>query len=292
MAPRLTMHGVHRLKVSLRKRLWRNVRGHFRSRVLSCYGVAILAETKNGTLAVDPADFNVSRQLLTRGEYDWKEVQLLSRLLNRTSRVAVVGAHIGAVLIPLVRMAEVRSAMAYEPSPRNFKLLQINLAQSGLSQVVEAKNIAVGERSGRARFTENRINTGNSRLTARGGNVEVALETLDATIPDDWDSIDLIAMDVEGAEVRAMRGATRTLKKTKCFYVEFAPEQLHEQGSTVSEFIDLTAAHFNFAYLSGATPRQLDSAAFTKYLRELPPRRGLLLNILFSKESANLTTLR
>ena len=286
------MHGVHRLKVSLRKRLWRSVRGHFRSRVLSRYGVAILAETKNGTLAVDPADFNVSRQLLTRGEYDWKEVQLLSRLLNRTSRVAVVGAHIGAVLIPLVRMAALRSAIAYEPSPRNFKLLQINLVQSGLNQVVEAKNVAVGEQSGRARFTENRINTGNSRLSAHSGNVEVALETLDATIPDEWDAIDLMVMDIEGAEVRAMRGAARTLAQTKFFYVEFAPEQLHEQGSTVSEFVDLTAAHFNFACVLGATPRHLDSVAFTKYLQALPPRRGLLLNILFSKDSVNLTTLR
>jgi FkbM family methyltransferase len=286
------MHGAHRLKVPLRKRLWRSVRGHLRSRILSRHGVAILTETKNGILAVDPADFNVSRQLLTRGEYDWKEVQLLSRLLDRTSRVAVVGAHIGAVLIPLVRMAEIRNAIAYEPSPRNFKLLQMNLAQSGLSHVVEAKKIAVGERSGRARFTENRINTGNSRLSARGGNVEVVLDTLDATIPGDWDSIDLIAMDVEGAEVRAMRGAPRTLEKTRFFYVEFAPEQLHEQGSTVSEFVDLTAAYFKFACILGETSRQLDAAAFTKYLRELPPRRGLLLNILFSKDASNLITPR
>jgi FkbM family methyltransferase len=271
----------------MRKRLWRSVRGRCRSRILARHGIGILTETKNGTLAVDPADFNVSRQLLTRGEYDWKEVKLLSGLLGPTSRIAVVGAHIGAVLVPLVRMTKVHRAIAYEPSPHNFKLLQMNLAQNGLSGVVEAKNIAVGERTGRARFTENRINTGNSRLAAQGGNVEVVLDTLDATLPSDWDSIDLIVMDIEGAEVRAMRGAARTLQKTRFLYVEFAPEQLLEQGSTPSEFVDLTAAHFKSAYIMGATPQHLDAAAFADYLRDLRPRRGLLLNILFSKESLN-----
>jgi FkbM family methyltransferase len=286
MTSRLTTYGARHLKISWRKRLWRRVRGHFRSQVLARHGVAILTETKNGTLAVDPADFNVSRQLLTRGEYDWKEVKLLSRLVGSTSRIAVVGAHIGAVLIPLMHLAKVRCAIAYEPSPRNYKLLRMNLAQNGLGTVVNAKNIAVGERSGYARFTENPINTGNSRLSAHGGNVEVVLDTLDATIPDDWESIDLIAMDVEGAEVRAMRGAPRTLEKTRFLYVEFAPEQLQEQGSTVSEFVELAAANFRSAYIMGVTSRYMDTATFTKYLRELPPRRGLLLNILFSKENA------
>jgi FkbM family methyltransferase len=273
------------VKVPVRKRLWRSVRRHFRSKILARHGVAILAETKNGTLAVDPGDFNVSRQLLTRGEYDWREIEQLSRLLGQTSRLVVVGAHIGAVLIPLVRITQIHSAIAFEPSPRNFRLLQMNLAQNGFGNVVDAHNIAIGERQGYALFTENPINTGNSRLAVHDGNVEVVLDTLDATLPADWEMIDLIVMDVEGAEVRAMRGAPRTLAKTQFLYVEFAPEQLHEQGSTVAEFVELAAAHFKSAYIMDAAPRRLDASDFSKYLRELPPRRGLLLNILFSKDS-------
>jgi FkbM family methyltransferase len=272
------------MKISLRKRLWRSLRGHFRSKILSRHGVAILTETKNGTLAVDPRDFNVSRALLTQGEYDWNEIELLSRLLSRKSRIVVVGAHIGAVLIPLVRMAGIHQAIAYEPSPRNFKLLQVNVVQNGLDDVVELRNIAVDERQGRARFSENLINTGNSRLSEASGNVEVVVDTLDASMPTDWDWIDLLIMDVEGAEVRAMRGATRTLEKTQFLYVEFAPEQLQEQRSTAAEFVELAATYFKSAHILGAASERLDAAAFTKYLRKISSRRGLLLNILFSKD--------
>jgi hypothetical protein len=247
------------VKTSPRKRLWRRVRRHFCSRILARHGLAVVAETKNGTLAVDPEDFNVSRQLLTHGEYDWNAVRLLSSLLSPTSRVAVVGAHIGAVLIPMVRMAQIQRAMAYEPSPRNFKLLELNLALNGVRQAVQTRNIALGEQAGRA------------------------VDTLDATMPADWESIDLIVMDIEGAEVQAMRGAQRTLARTRYLYVELAPEQLHEQGSTVEEFVHLTSAHFRSAAIMGMPPRYMTMDLLRRYLRELPERRGLLLNILLSK---------
>jgi FkbM family methyltransferase len=271
------------VKTSLRKRLWRRVRRHFRSRILARHGVAILAETKNGTLAVDPGDFNVSRQLLTRGAYDWNEVRLLSSLLSPTSRIAVAGAHIGAVLIPVVRMAQIQSAIAYEPSPHNFKLLEMNLTLNGVRHAVQTRNIALGEQAGRASFIENPINTGNSRLCASGGTLEVALDTLDATLPVDWESVDLIVMDIEGAEVRAMRGAQRTLERTRHLYIELAPEQLHEQGSTAEELVDLIGTHFRSAAIMGTPPRYLSMDRLRRYLRELPNRRGLLLNILCSK---------
>jgi len=274
------------LKISLRKQLWRRVRGYFRSQILDRHGVAVLTETQNGKLAVDPEDFNVSRQLLTRGEYDWEAVTLLLQLLGRTSRLAVVGAHIGAVIIPLMLKARVQRAIAYEPSPRNLRLLRMNLELNGLRDHVEVKNIAVGEKASHARFMENKINTGNSRLSARHGDVEVEIDTLDATMPSDWETIDLMVMDVEGAEVLAMRGAPHTLEKTRFLYIEFAPEQLREQGSTVAEFVELTAAYFKSAYILGMTPKPVSLAEIENVLRELLPQRGLLLNILFSKDSA------
>lgn len=229
----LTKHGVLVLRISLRKRLSRRVRGYFRSQILACHGVAILTETKNGRLAVDPEDFNVSRQLLARGEYDWEEVTRLLRLLGRTSRLVVVGAHIGAVLIPLVLQAGIQRAIAYEPSPRNVRLLRMNRELNGLSDRVEVKNIAVGEEAGRALFMENRINTGNSRVSARHGNVEVEIDTLDATLPSDWESIDLMVMDIEGAEVRALRGAPRTLeipRRGLLLNILFSKDSVHQRA--------------------------------------------------------------
>jgi FkbM family methyltransferase len=265
------------------KRLTRRLRGRWRTRTLGEHGMAILAETKNGRLAVPAGDFNVSRSLLQNGEYDWPQITWLKPLLDANSRLVFAGAHIGAVLIPLVNGAATHSVVAYEPSPRNFKLLAVNLRLNGTEGVVTV-NAALGERAGDIQFTENAINTGNSRVAPAGGELTVKLATLDATLPREWNRVDLIVMDTEGSEVAAMRGAPSTLAKTKNLYVEFSPEQLREQGSSAVEFAETVEKYFKSAYVFGAPILFLGPGKFSDYLKGLQHSRSLLLNILFTQD--------
>jgi hypothetical protein len=99
-----------------------------------------------------------------------------------------------------------------------------------------------------------------------------------------WPHTDLLVMDTEGFEVHAMRGAQRLLAQTRYFYVEYAPEQLAEQGSTTQEFLELAASHYDFMYLQGRDVKFFPSRTYVRYLKEFPPRRGLLLNLLFSND--------
>lgn len=135
------------MKVHLHKRLSRLIRGRLRSRVLATHGIGVVAATRNGTLVVDPGDFNVSRRLLTRGEYDWPEVRLLCGLIRGDSRVVFVGAHVGALLVPLVLATGTRDVVAFEPSPKNHRMLQLNLRLNDIPNVT-VHNAAVGQRSG------------------------------------------------------------------------------------------------------------------------------------------------
>lgn len=265
------------------KRLSRRLRGDWQTKSLKKHGLAIVAETKNGLLAVQAGDFNVSRALLANGEYDWPQITWLNDLLNKDSRVVFAGAHIGAVLIPVVRAAATQSVLAYEPSPRNFNLLSMNLRLNSIAGVTLV-NAALGERAGDIQFTENSINTGNSRVAPSGGEITVAMETLDHTIPADWDAVDLIVMDTEGSEVAAMRGAQATLAKTRNLYVEFSPEQLTEQGSSAVEFAETVEKYFKSAYVFGAPILFLGPGKFAEHLKALRSRRSLLLNILFTQD--------
>jgi FkbM family methyltransferase len=273
------------MKTPLLKRLSRRLRGRWRAGVLAAHGVAIVAETKNGLLAVQPGDFNVSRSLLLHGEYDWAQVAWLTGLIGANSRLIFAGAHIGSVMIPIARAARPRSVLAYEPSPRNFRLLAMNLDLNKIDGVT-ALNMALGDRAGHIQFTENSINTGNSRVAALNGEISVAIGTLDHTVPPDWDSIDLIVMDIEGSEVAAMRGARAVLAKTKNLYVEFAPQQLREQNSTAAEFVALAETYFKSAYIFGSPMRFLGPGEFGAHLLQLQHQRGLLLNVLFTQDAA------
>ena len=235
------------MQVPWRKRFSRLLRARWRTRVLSRHGIALVAETRNGTLAVDARDFNVSRHLLERGEYDWAQLTLLKSLLAPGARLVVVGAHIGSVLIPLARECGAHATLAFEPSPRNRRLLAMNLALNGLGELrVEAS--AVGDAAGVARFTENPINSGNSRVSA-GGEIEVPVVTLDATVPSSWPQVDLLVVDAEGFEVQVLRGAGATLPRTRALYIEYAPEQLEEQGCSVAQFAALLAPEFGCVYV-------------------------------------------
>jgi FkbM family methyltransferase len=265
------------------KQLSRRLRGKWQEKSLGEHGIAIVAETKNGRLCVHAGDFNVSRSLLQNGEYDWPQITWLKQVLGAQSRAVFAGAHIGAVLIPLARMSATRSLIAYEPSPRNFKLLNINLELNGIEGVI-AINAALADRSGNIQFTENSINTGNSRIAPADGEITVTLETLDRTIPPEWNSIDLIVMDTEGSEVAVMRGARATLAKTRNLYIEFSPEQLHEQGCSAAEFAEIVASHFKSAYVFGAPILFFGPEKISAYLKSLQHQRSLLLNILFTQD--------
>jgi FkbM family methyltransferase len=261
------------------------LRGRWRTKSLGEYAIAIVAETKNGRLCVHAGDFNVSRSLLQNGAYDWPQICWLKQLLHAESRVVFAGAHIGAVLIPLARISGTRSIIAYEPSPRNFRLLRMNLGLNDIAGV-NIINTALGDRAGEIQFTENSINTGNSRVAAGDGEITVSLDTLDRTISEDWSSIDLIVMDTEGSEVAVMRGAQMSLAKTKNLYVEFSPEQLREQGSSAIEFVATVERYFKSAYVFGAPIQFLGPGTFAGHLHGLQHHRSLLLNVLFTQDLA------
>lgn len=272
------------MKISWRKKISRTIRGNLWSLKLSNHGVGVVAQTKNGLLVVDPRDFGVSRSLLSKGTYDWTAISWLAPLLERQSRMVFVGAHLGALLVPLALQSGSRNIVAFEPNPATHRLLGMNLALNGLADVT-VHRLAVGDRKGSIGFTHNRLNSGNSRVS-QTGEVVVDVTTLDSALYPDASTVDLLVMDTEGFEVHAIRGGTQTLARTRYFYVEYAPEQLVEQGSTPEEFIESVAGQFESMYLPGEPARFFPSRSYVKYLRELPQRRGLLLNLLFANDGA------
>jgi len=259
-----------------------------RARIMSNHGEGIVANSKNGVLVVDPRDFNVSRSLLRHGSYDWAEIEWLGRILNDRSQIVFVGAHIGAVLAPIALRSGSRKIIAFEPSPQNHRLLCMNVALNGLHSI-SVQRLAAGDLEGTVQFTENPINSGNSRICA-AGEIEVRVSRLDAVLSS-VPQIDLLVMDTEGFEIRAMRGGPATLAKTRYFYVEYAPEQLLEQGSRPGEFIELIAERFTSMYLPGDQVEFFPQKSYAGYLKGLSERRGLLLNLLFSNDPVALPEL-
>lgn len=122
--------------------------------------------------------------------------------------VVDVGAHHGAYAVTLGKIVQPRggTVLALEPNPASFAVLTENVRRNGLERTVRCERLAAGEGSARMNLA---ADGSQSRLLPTGapgaGAVEVvALGPLLASRG--LCRIDLLLIDVEGAELPVLRG--------------------------------------------------------------------------------------
>ncbi|HEV7507639.1 MAG TPA: FkbM family methyltransferase [Thermoanaerobaculia bacterium] len=151
-----------------------------------------------------------------------------------------VGANIGfytSVFADLV--GPTGRVHSFEPDPLSFGILRKRMAR--LSNVT-INQVAVGDHSGGITLFCNRSNRADNRVHASLGEetaetVEVPLTTLDDYC-EAIHRIDAVKMDIQGAEVAALRGFRQTLDRTRpqWLIIEFSPEHLRAAGSGPEDF--------------------------------------------------------
>ena len=102
--------------------------------------------------------------------------------------------------------------LAVEPFPASAAALAGVIAATGIQHVVEPLAIALGAAPGRAAMSAE-VFTGNNRIT-RDGALEVPVETLDRiSAARNLARLDVLKIDVEGAEADVIRGAAQTIAR-------------------------------------------------------------------------------
>jgi FkbM family methyltransferase len=268
--------------VRLDQKLGRLFRRRFREAILSRFGEGILANTKNGLLVVEAGDYSVGRRLLRKGEYDWPQIQwLIKNLKSESSNVVVAGTHIGSLVVPISKHC--KKLMAFEADVKNYKLLTLNLALNQSSNVI-AHNKAVGEKIGSTTMARNLLNTGNTAIVTTHNELgheyaEIEMLTLDSV--EEFSTIDLIIMDLEGYEPQALSGAVDVLEKTSMLYIEFIPKHLRNFNNAPLDEIAMLFSIFRHAYFYGEKIQYFDFESFSDLLRQRP---DFGCDLLFTKE--------
>ena len=186
---------------------------------------------------------SISREVCFTGRYEPQETQLALRLLGPGMVVADVGANWGYfTLVCAYLVGGTGRVIALEPHPRLASILAENVASNGLSQV-EVHRVAAGatsESKGFVGFDELGGNWGVSRA-AHGSEVadfESPAVALDALLDDRHAGrIDLVKIDIEGAEADAMRGMAAGLERHRYRYVlvECHPVELQRMGVSLEQ---------------------------------------------------------
>lgn len=197
------------------------------------------------------------------------EQRFLMKYLQPGMNMLDVGAHDGLYSLLAARRIGSGKIWAFEPSARERQRLKLNLFLNGSSIDIIPK--AVGEKPGTAKFyicqgeqtgcNSLRPPTVDDPLQV----LEVEITTIDTVLAEKKiDRIDFVKMDIEGAELDALKGGSRLLRELRpVFMIEMEDVRTEAWGMKCQAVYDylLAAGYVWFAIdeqgaLSPAVPKE------------------------------------
>ena len=204
-------------------------------------------------MQLDPEDM-VSRVILESGEWEPGSWKMMAEHLAPGSTFVDVGAQIGYYSLkagPVVGPGG--HVIAVEPNPATISKLQANIAASGASMVAVAPVACSDSEGVLDLFAAPESNTGETSLSktnaSQSGVVarsyKVRARPLDDIVREAGLSrVDVIKIDVEGAEYLVLKGGQQTLDRFHpMVLVEIVERQLRAMGTSSAELAALLKAH-------------------------------------------------
>ncbi|MDE3167218.1 MAG: FkbM family methyltransferase [Acidobacteriota bacterium] len=231
---------------------------------------------------------DISAQIYIGGCWEPNELAFLDRILRPGMTFLDAGANEGVYTVfAAARVGAEGCVMSFEPSRRELERLRFNIELN--RQNVRVFPVALADAEGRAElriggYQHEPHNTlgGFAYEIEAGGTEPVAVRRLDDIVREQAPArIDLLKMDVEGAETRLLQGAGATLRQYRPIVLFEAQEaSLKQQGSTREELVSqlraLDYTMYVFDRLTGlpcpAQPCEYDHNMIAAPLeRPLPP---------------------
>jgi FkbM family methyltransferase len=192
-------------------------------------------DTAIGTLWFDGGDDQLVGWIRSQGVWEADVMKLLSRALRPGATFVDVGAHVGfhSVLAGQL-VGPAGKVYAVEPAPWAVELLRANVWRHGLD--VTVLPFAASDAEGTLRLALDDTHRSGAHLTVAQDAVEVQARPLDELLPDAV--VDVLKVDVEGAEPLVLRGARKLLERNPRLLavVEFRDER-HLSGEGPAEVL-------------------------------------------------------
>jgi FkbM family methyltransferase len=232
--------------------------------------------TEGFTLYVDPTDYAVGHTIARDSSYEPEVTATVCELLRDGDVFVDVGANIGWFsMLAAKAVGPTGRVLAVEPNPANTELAKLSAKENGFGNV-QVVTVALSDRSGAVALETDGSNgrmvpvDGPPREPIRASYV-VASCTLDALVESAGAAhVDVVKLDVEGAEPLVLAGAARTIERDRPVIVsEFYPLALDSApwGSAVGYLAQLRSFGYKLSVI-GSPGSDLDDAAMVSLAKE------------------------
>lgn len=233
---------------------------------LAARGHLVFCDLGDARFFVDPADRVVGAWAMWHGGWQRREIDQAVVVLAASGRLPAdavfvdVGANIGTHTVYALRTGRFARAVAFEPEPKNARLLAMNIEANGLAQAVTVVAKAAGEAAGAATLHLHPRNKGAHAIGKPPSDdglerVEVPVVRLDAALGElglSPQQLGLIWIDAEGYEPQIIGGLGCLLEQRVPLAFEFAPRRY--DANARQELVQRLAAHYATLHSLNAAP--------------------------------------
>lgn len=178
-------------------------------------------------------------------------IDRLQEFVPPGSLVIDVGANVGFFSLRFAKWVGVNGrVIAIEPEERNCANLASAIEREGVAHRVDVRKAVAAAAPGQMRLEINPLHPADHKLSRDGTGVVVEAVTVDGLVQESGFVPSLIKIDVQGAEMLVLEGASSVLKTTHpALFVELHEEGLNRFGTSCEAILaHLTAGGYQ-AYL-------------------------------------------
>jgi len=169
------------------------------------------------------------------GQYEPETTRLFERLIKPGMAVLDIGAHVGYFSLLAAKQAGPSGRVfSFEPHPDNYSLLIKNVKENAY-ETITTVNQGASATSGNSTLHQSRLDNGRHSIYRQDllqqGSVPISTTSMDDFFGViDWPKIDLVKIDVEGAELDVLSGMAGLLERCRDIrlIVELNPVSLEQ----------------------------------------------------------------
>lgn len=237
---------------------------------------------------LDPKDF-ISLNLLVNKVYEPTQTKLVKRIIKPGNVVVDIGANIGYYTLLFAKLVGPQGKVyAFEPDINNFKLLSKNIKANPYNNII-LENKAVSDVTGKIKLYLSKDGTGAHKIHNKKNDREFIY--VDSIALDDYFrskkiNIDFIKMDIEGAEVKALKGMKKLISSNTNLKLisEFNPTDILDIGDSPETYLESLYHLFGEVYNIDENSEEIIKYDMKKFIRKIKDGSLTPTNLLCIKK--------